>query len=99
MQPALSAKSELDSRTQCGALPSSPQEAKVVEYLVDALADAGVPYIFGVIGGAVVPLFTATVGRRTQIVMAKPVMFVASTETIWPAQTRLKANMPAGRRG
>jgi len=71
MQPALSAKSELDSRTQCGALPSSPQEAKVVEYLVDALADAGVPYIFGVIGGAVVPLFTATVGRRTQIVMAK----------------------------
>lgn len=46
-------------------------ECKAAEYLVDALADAGVRYIFGVIGGAVLPLFTATVGRRTQIVMAK----------------------------
>jgi acetolactate synthase I/II/III large subunit len=46
-------------------------EYKASEYLVDALAAAGVRYIFGVIGGAVVPLFTATVGRRAQIVMAK----------------------------
>lgn len=46
-------------------------ECRTAEYLVDALADAGVRYIFGVIGGAIVPLFTATVGRRTQIVMAK----------------------------
>ena len=41
------------------------------EYLADALADAGVRYIFGVIGGAVLPFFTSTVGRRAQIVMAK----------------------------
>ena len=46
-------------------------DCKVAEYLVDALADAGVRYIFGVIGGAVFPLFTATAGRRTQIVMTK----------------------------
>jgi acetolactate synthase-1/2/3 large subunit len=39
--------------------------------LVEALADAGIRHIFGVIGGAIVPLFTATVGRRAQIVMAK----------------------------
>src|SRR5262245_63824400 len=44
---------------------------KAAEYLVDALADAGVPYVFGVIGGAVLPFFAATVGRRAQIVMAK----------------------------
>ena len=50
---------------------ATPKECKAAEYLVDALADAGVPYIFGVIGGAVKPLFTATVGRRTQIVMTK----------------------------
>jgi acetolactate synthase-1/2/3 large subunit len=50
-------------------LPST--EVKAAEYLIDALADAGVSHLFGVIGGAVVPLFTATVGRRTQIVMAK----------------------------
>jgi acetolactate synthase-1/2/3 large subunit len=50
---------------------SRPTECKAAEYLVEALADAGVRYIFGVIGGAVVPLFTATVGRRAQIVMAK----------------------------
>jgi acetolactate synthase-1/2/3 large subunit len=46
-------------------------EYKASEFLVDALADAGVRHIFGVIGGAVVPIFTATVGRRAQIVMAK----------------------------
>jgi acetolactate synthase-1/2/3 large subunit len=46
-------------------------EGKAAEYLIDALADAGVGHLFGVIGGAVVPLFTATLGRRTQIVMAK----------------------------
>ncbi len=46
-------------------------ECKAAEYLIEALADAGVRHLFGVIGGAVVPIFTATVGRRTQIVMAK----------------------------
>jgi acetolactate synthase-1/2/3 large subunit len=46
-------------------------ECKAAEYLVDALADAGVRYVFGVIGGTVFPFFTATVGRRAQIVMAK----------------------------
>jgi acetolactate synthase-1/2/3 large subunit len=52
--------------------PSSRSaECKAAEYLVEALAEAGVQYLFGVIGGAVVPLFTATVGRRTQIVMTK----------------------------
>jgi acetolactate synthase-1/2/3 large subunit len=50
---------------------SRPVESKAADYLVEALADAGVRHIFGVIGGAVVPLFTATVGRRAQIVMAK----------------------------
>jgi acetolactate synthase-1/2/3 large subunit len=48
-----------------------PPECKAAEYLIEALAEAGVQYLFGVIGGAVVPLFTATVGRRTQIVMTK----------------------------
>jgi acetolactate synthase-1/2/3 large subunit len=46
-------------------------ECKAAEYLIEALADAGVRHLFGVIGGAVIPLFIATVGRRTQIVMAK----------------------------
>src|SRR5262245_20260984 len=46
-------------------------DCKAAEYLVDALADAGVPYVFGVIGGAVLPFFAATVGRRAQIVMTK----------------------------
>jgi acetolactate synthase I/II/III large subunit len=46
-------------------------ECKAAEYLIEALADAGVRHLFGVIGGAVVPLFTATLGRRTQIVMTK----------------------------
>jgi acetolactate synthase I/II/III large subunit len=46
-------------------------ECKAAEYLVDALADAGVKHVFGVIGGTVFPFFTATVGRRAQIVMAK----------------------------
>lgn len=50
---------------------ASAGECKAAEYLVDALADAGVQHIFGVIGGAVLPLFTATVGRRAQIVMTK----------------------------
>jgi acetolactate synthase I/II/III large subunit len=58
-----------DSKTSADGRPAV--ECKAAEYLVDALADAGVRYIFGVIGGAVLPLFTATVGRRTQIVMAK----------------------------
>ena len=48
-----------------------PKECRVAEFLVDALADAGVPYIFGVIGGTVLPFFTCTVGRRAQIVMTK----------------------------
>jgi acetolactate synthase I/II/III large subunit len=47
------------------------KECKAAEYLVEALADAGVKHIFGVIGGTVFPFFTATVGRQAQIVMAK----------------------------
>ena len=54
-----------------GTPGTSATECKAAEYLVDALADAGVRYVFGVIGGAVFPFFTATVGRRTQIVMTK----------------------------
>ena len=46
-------------------------DCKVAEYLIEALADAGVRYIFGVVGGTVFPLFTATVGRQAQIVMTK----------------------------
>ena len=46
-------------------------DCKVAEYLVDALADAGVRHIFGVIGGSVLPTFVATLGSRTQLVMAK----------------------------
>jgi acetolactate synthase-1/2/3 large subunit len=46
-------------------------ECTGAQFLLDAVADAGTPYIFGVIGGAVFPLFTATVGRRTQVVMTK----------------------------
>ena len=46
-------------------------DCKVAEYLVDALADAGVRHIFGVIGGSVVPTFVATLRSRTQLVMAK----------------------------
>ncbi len=71
MQPALSEKQALEARSE-GSLPSIARAHRnAAEYLVDALADAGVPYLFGVIGGAVFPLFTATVGRRTQIVMTK----------------------------
>ncbi|HEY7141719.1 MAG TPA: thiamine pyrophosphate-binding protein [Methylomirabilota bacterium] len=44
---------------------------KAAEYIVEALADAGVRHIFGVIGGSVVPTFVATLGSRTQLVMAK----------------------------
>ena len=44
---------------------------KAAEYLVEALADAGVRHIFGVIGGSVVPTFVATLGSRTQLVMTK----------------------------
>jgi acetolactate synthase-1/2/3 large subunit len=46
-------------------------KCKAAEYLVEALADAGVRHIFGVIGGSVVPTFVATLGSRTQLVMAK----------------------------
>ena len=46
-------------------------ECKVAEYLIDALAEAGVRHMFGVVGGTVFPLFTATVGRQVQLVMAK----------------------------
>jgi acetolactate synthase-1/2/3 large subunit len=49
----------------------APRRGKVAEYLVEALADAGVGHLFGVIGGSVVPIFVATLGRRTQIVMTK----------------------------
>jgi acetolactate synthase-1/2/3 large subunit len=59
------------SKTTGDGAPSRLAECRAAEYLVEALGDAGVRYMFGVIGGAVVPLFTATVGRRTQIVMAK----------------------------
>ena len=54
-----------------GGPTGRPAECRAAEYLIEALADAGVRHIFGVIGGAVVPLFTASVGRRAQIVMAK----------------------------
>jgi acetolactate synthase-1/2/3 large subunit len=50
---------------------SPPTDYKAAEYLVDALAAAGVRHIFGVIGGPVFPFFTATVGRAAQIVMTK----------------------------
>src|SRR5262245_35480736 len=46
-------------------------ERKAAEFLIDALSEVGVRHLFGVIGGSVVPLFTATVGRRTQLSMAK----------------------------
>jgi acetolactate synthase I/II/III large subunit len=46
-------------------------DCRAAEYLVDALADAGVRHVFGVIGGTVFPFFTATVGRQAQIVMTK----------------------------
>jgi acetolactate synthase-1/2/3 large subunit len=59
------------SKTSGDGTSGRPAECKAAEYLVEALADAGVRHIFGVIGGAVLPLFTATVGRRAQIVMAK----------------------------
>ena len=71
MTTTLSVKAEPYSRTNGDGTQAHPKESRAAEYLVDALADAGVPYIFGVIGGAVFPLFTATVGRRAQIVMAK----------------------------
>jgi len=61
----------LDSRMDRLPASTQPRECKAAEYLVEALADAGVRHIFGVIGGAVFPLFTATVGRRAQIVMTK----------------------------
>jgi acetolactate synthase I/II/III large subunit len=57
------------SKTSGDGTPA--QKCKAAEYLVEALADAGVRYIFGVIGGTVFPFFTATVGRQAQIVMAK----------------------------
>lgn len=64
-------KAEPGSKPDRDAASAPPRECKAAEYLVEALADAGVRHLFGVIGGAVVPLFTATVGRRVQIVMAK----------------------------
>jgi acetolactate synthase-1/2/3 large subunit len=61
-----------DSKTNGDGTSGKPAtECKAAEYLVDALADAGVRHIFGVIGGTVFPFFTATVGRQAQIVMAK----------------------------
>lgn len=71
MDKLLSEKIELRSSENYDLVPAQPKECRAAEYLIDALGDAGVPYIFGVIGGAVFPLFTATVGRRTQIIMAK----------------------------
>ncbi len=71
MAATLSMKAESISRTNSNGAHPQPRESTAAEYLVDALADAGVSHIFGVIGGAVLPLFTATVGRRAQIVMAK----------------------------
>jgi len=44
---------------------------KAAECLIDVLAEAGVPHIFGVVGGAVVPIVRATGGRRAQIVVAR----------------------------
>ena len=60
-----------DVKTNGDGPTGRPAECRAAEYLIEALADAGVRHIFGVIGGAVVPLFTASVGRRAQIVMAK----------------------------
>ena len=37
------------------------------------------------------------VSSKIQIVSAKMVMFVASTEMIWPSQTIVKPNIPVGR--
>jgi acetolactate synthase-1/2/3 large subunit len=64
-------RAELTFRGGGDGAVGRPAECKAAEYLVEALADAGVRHIFGVIGGAVVPLFTATAGRRAQIVMTK----------------------------
>ena len=58
-----------DSKRSGDGTPA--KECKAAEYLVEALAAAGVKHIFGVIGGTVFPFFTATVGRQAQIVMAK----------------------------
>ena len=63
-------KIALDSRVTADG-PSEFAEYKAAEYLVDALGEAGVRHLFGVVGGTVFPLFTATVGRQAQIVMAK----------------------------
>ena len=63
-------KIALDSRIT-GDGPSAFTEYKAAEYLVDALGEAGVRHLFGVVGGTVFPIFTATVGRQVQIVMAK----------------------------
>jgi acetolactate synthase I/II/III large subunit len=61
-----------DSKNRGDGTSAKPAaECKAAEYLVEALADAGVRHIFGVIGGSVVPTFVATLGSRTQIVMAK----------------------------
>jgi acetolactate synthase-1/2/3 large subunit len=61
-----------DSKINGDAASRRPAgQCKAAEYLVEALAEAGVRHIFGVIGGTVLPLFTATVGRQAQIVMAK----------------------------
>jgi acetolactate synthase-1/2/3 large subunit len=59
------------SKTTGDGASSRLTECRAAEYLVEALGDAGVRHIFGVIGGTVFPFFTATVGRSTQIVMAK----------------------------
>jgi acetolactate synthase-1/2/3 large subunit len=61
-----------DSKTGPNGQAGRPgAECRAAEYLVEALASAGVRYVFGVIGGTVFPFFTATVGRQAQIVMAK----------------------------
>lgn len=70
-RPLSTTRLGVPSRGNGDELIAYPKDLKVTEYLLEALAEAGVPYIFGVIGGAIVPLFTATVGRRPQIVMAK----------------------------
>jgi acetolactate synthase-1/2/3 large subunit len=71
MESGLLTKSGAQTRTKSHEAHGQAKRCKAAEYLVDALADAGVPYIFGVTGGAVFPLFEATVGRRAQIVMTK----------------------------
>jgi acetolactate synthase-1/2/3 large subunit len=64
-------KSVLSPKSNGDGIVGRLPHCKAAEYLVDALADAGVRYIFGVIGGTVFPFFTATIGRQAEIVMTK----------------------------